>query len=948
MTISTMYTSWARSRGFALPTVLIASTVMLIVQAVTLQSVATIVDTLNKQHYTMLAKRASESGVAMAAACLRQNDNNVTWSGKSLTPWTNCNGDSIDSSYPCQTNPNSADARCWFSIQDNVRTSFSVPTPTTAADGKTRQLTANAKVDQLRASNGIAWRTTTYSTRAQSGSLNIVTTATSSKFACSLLDNAQLYCWGYNILGAMGPAVPTDSTAPSRVDTAAVFAGKTITSISPGTFDSSHMCAIAGGDVYCWGNNINGQLGDGTATGGFAMSPDPVKVVSGGAGPMPSGAATKVVVGAGGSCAIAAGKVYCWGNNQLGMLGNNNSSMQFSAKPVAVTGLPAGVPVTDLSYTMETACAVAGGNLYCWGYNRWNQIGDGTGTDRFSAVQVGGQLAGKTVTMVQTSHATTCALANGEVYCWGINMVGAIGDGTTNNSATPVKVANGSGTALNGKTIVQLSSGYHYNCARTSEGKVYCWGGNVGAGQLGNGSMDGYSTVPVEVSGLAAIGPATSLSSSRGQSCVVINAGNYCWGSAYDGQMRGGVQTPTLVSMTGPFSGKTPQRIASGGPTTCASMTDGTIGCWGTNNNGSIGDGTYTYRTTPSTTGSFTGKTITGLSIGDGTGCTIASGEYWCWGQNTAGKMGNNTIGDTLSPVRVDTSGVLAGKTPQLIVSPSGGVVCGVASGAAYCWGGYASDPIVSLLGNNMVVQAGGAYYAQVPVQVYQESGVLAGKTVTQLGMGNQACALASGSLYCWGYNTIGQLGLGAASTGSSKPVAVLAESGVLGGKTVTNVANGTNFVCASTSEPNVYCWGYNYDGQYGDTSRTTALKPTLVTAGGSALAGKTITKLSAGRSHVCAVTSDGQLYCWGYNAFGQLGDGTNTNRYSPVRIAGPLNGKTVSDVSLNDQNTCAIANSTLYCWGNNDYGQIGNGNSQASASPIPTKSLRIPPLLQY
>lgn len=922
---------------------------MLIVQAITLQSVATIVDTLNKQHYTMLAKRASESGVAMAAACLRQNDNTVTWTGKNLTPWTNCNGDSIDSSYPCQSDPNSTDSRCWFSTQTNLRTTFSVPPPTTAADGKTRQLTANATVEQLRTSNGASWRTTSYSTRAQSGSLNVATTSTSNRFACSLLDTSQLYCWGYNVLGAMGPAVPTDSTAPSRVDTAPVFTGKTITSISPGSFDSNHMCAIASGDVYCWGSNISGQLGDGTATGGFAMSPDPVRVSSGGSEAMPAGVATKVVVGSSGSCAIAAGKVYCWGNNRLGTLGNNNSSMQFSAKPVAVTGLPSGVPVTDLSYTMETACAVAGGNLYCWGGNRWTQVGDGTGTDRFSAVQVGGLLSGKTVTMVQTSHATTCALANGELYCWGVNMLGAIGDGTTNNSATPVKVVNGSGTALNGKTIVQLSSGYHYNCARTSDGKVYCWGANYGVGQLGNGSMDGYSSVPVEVSGLAAIGPATSLSSSRGQSCVVINAGNYCWGSAFDGQMRSGVQIPTAVSMTGPFSGsKTPRLTATGGGTSCGAMTDGTIGCWGRNSNGSVGDGTYTYRTTPSTTGSFTGKSVTSLSMGDGTGCTVASGEFWCWGQNIAGKIGNDTLGDTPTPARVSTSGVLSGKSPQSIVSPGAGVVCGIASGAAYCWGGYAADPIVSLLGNNMVVQAGGAYYSKVPVQVYQENGVLAGKTVTQLGMGTQACALAGGSLYCWGTNSMGQLGTGAASDGSSKPVTVLTESGVLAGKTITNVAGGANFFCASTSEPNVYCWGYNYDGQYGNTNRTTVPKPTLVTLDGNALKGKTITKLSAGQSHVCAITSDGQLYCWGYNAFGQLGDGTNTNRYSPVRISGPLDGKTVTDISLNDQNTCAVAGNTLYCWGNNDYGQIGNGNAQASASPVPTKSLRIPPLLQY
>ncbi len=938
-----------QTSGFALPTILIASFVMLVVLVSTLQATVAISVSLQSQHLSQLAKEAADSGVAMARACLKESDNQVTWTGSQLRPWTNCNGDIINRTYEdCQNNGGAALEQCWISYSQNVRTTFSVPEPTTGSDGKTKQISSTATLEQLRSSTGLPWRTTSYISRAQTGALNVARISAGRQFACSLLDSAQLYCWGYNVQGAMGPSVPIDSSAPSRVDTAPAFTGKVITAIAEGSAAATHMCAVAGGEAYCWGGNLYGKLGDGSGAASFSMSPDPVKVANGSGEVLNGRTVSDVAIGDNGSCALAGGRVYCWGDNTYGQLGNNNTGMAYSSKPVAVVGIPTSSTVTDLSYYQNAVCAVAAGKVYCWGWNMWGQLGDGSSTNRFSAVEVGGLLSGKTVTNVQAGHATGCAIANNEIYCWGVGSEGALGDGGTSNTNVPVKVANGAGTALNGKTPVKLSTGWHTNCTLTSEGRVYCWGLNGAAGQLGRGSFGGNGFLPGEVAGLGSIGPATDISSTFTGSCAVINAATYCWGSAYDGQMRTGVPTPTAVVTSGALSGKTINNISTGGPNTCASATDGTIACWGSNNYGTIGDGTMTNRLNPTNVPGFTGKTITDVSVGDSTACTLASGEFWCWGQNLAGKLGNATNGDNPSPVKVSTSGVLSGKTSQLISSSTGGVVCGVASGAAHCWGGYAAAPRASLIGNGLITQANGGYYTTTPVNVTQESGLLAGKTVTEISNGNPLCVIASGVVYCWGENFVGQLGNNISNAGSSKPVAVFAESGVLSGKVATKIATGQNFGCVATSEPNVYCWGYNFDGQYGSGGRSTSFKPVLVTPTGSLLKGKTILKLTAGRSHACALTSDNQLYCWGYNSLGQVGDGTTTTRYAPVLVQGVLADKTITDVDATDHDTCAVADGRAYCWGGNDYGQIGNGTSLVGASPSPTRSLRIPPLLQY
>ena len=225
----------------------------------------------------------------------------------------------------------------------------------------------------------------------------------------------------------------------------------------------------------------------------------------------------------------------------------------------------------------------------------------------------------------------------------------------------------------------------------------------------------------------------------------------------------------------------------------------------------------------------------------------------------------------------VDDSGVLSGKNLTQI-TVGGEHTCALdAAGTAYCWGENEED---GDLGDGTTTNS------DVPVAV-DSSGVLAGKNLTQITTGQQAtCAVDdTGAAYCWGSGG-GELGDGSAA-GSDVPVAV-DESGVLAGKILTQITVGGNYTCALDGTGAAYCWGENNNGQLGDGSTANSSVPVAVNVNG-VLAGKTLTQITAGfGGSTCALDSTGAAYCWGYNYYGELGD-DNADAGSDVPVlAGP------------------------------------------------------------
>ncbi len=205
-------------------------------------------------------------------------------------------------------------------------------------------------------------------------------------------------------------------------------------------------------------------------------------------------------------------------------------------------------------------------------------------------------------------------------------------------------------------------------------------------------------------------------------------------------------------------------------------------------------------------------------------------------------------------------------------------------------------------------------------------------------------CALdTEGKVYCWGADYFGSLGDGGpvSSTLTGELPVEVDTSGVLAGKTIVHIGVGMASVCAMDSDGQVYCWGTNSNGELGNGTTEHASSPTAVVMDGD-LSGKTPAKLSVGYSHACVNTTEGKVYCWGSNAFGALGSGegdstsvsqTYETEPTAVETAGTvMDGKVITRIDTGLYYTCAIDDSKyVYCWGWDAYGMLGNGNATYS-----------------
>lgn len=313
----------------------------------------------------------------------------------------------------------------------------------------------------------------------------------------------------------------------------------------------------------------------------------------------------------------------------------------------------------------------------------------------------------------------------------------------------------------------------------------------------------------------------------------------------------------------------------------------------------------------------------TSVTSGASHTCGITTkGKAYCWGSNGFGQLGNGTTTPSQVAVAVDDSNYLSGLTIKYIEA-NDQYTCAIASNdQVYCWGynGYGN------LGDQSNT------HRSSPVPVYN-AGVLVGKTVRSLSVGgDHACVVANSKSYCWGDNSYGQLGTND-TTSSNIPVSA-GVLGALNGKQIKHIMAGASHSCAVTTEDLAYCWGQNMWGQLGDTTTTQRNLPVYVYMDG-ALLGKTI-KSMVGHFHTCAITSDDKAYCWGMNMWGQIGDGSTTQRNEPVAVLGGLSNKTIKSMSIDEGNTCAVTTTDqTYCWGANGYGQVGDGFTAQRNTPV-------------
>jgi alpha-tubulin suppressor-like RCC1 family protein len=646
----------------------------------------------------------------------------------------------------------------------------------------------------------------------------------------------------------------------------------------------SHTCGIKSDNtLWCWGRNDNGQVGDNSTT-----KRDLYTAVNGG------GTWKQVSTGGTHTCGIKSDDtLLCWGDNASGQLGDNTSGTN-RLIPTAVNG---GGTWKQVSAGGVHTCGIKSDDtLLCWGSNNLGQIGDNTsGTNRLIPTAING---GGTWKQVSSRGYHSCGIkSDNTLWCWGYNDRGRIGDGTCcTNLLVPTAVSGGGTWKL-------VSAGGNHTCAVKSDDTLWCWGGN-NLGGLGDGTQ-GYfdnKVVPTAVSGG---GTWKAVAAGSFHTCAIkSNNTLWCWGENQEAELG---DTTTIIRSipTASAGGGTSWSVLDAGGAggsnggsghSCAITNIGTLFCWGVNINGQLGIGTSIYRRlAPVPVGGTSGTWSFLGSTGSYSTCAIKSdNSIWCWG-------------DGINGTDIVPTPVNGGGTWKFVATSIYSHNCGIKSDdTLWCWG-YNQD---GELGDNTYTDS------NAPVSV---DGGGTWKDVAAGGF--HTCGIKSDdTLWCWGANWSGQLG---DNTGADSGIPV----SVSGGGAWKSVAAGEEHTCAIKSDDTLWCWGNNTYGRLGDNSMTQRDLPTTVNGGGS------WKQVSASAYHTCGIKSDDTLLCWGWNGTAQIGDGTITgNRLVPTSISG---GGTWKIVRGGWYHTCAIkSDDTLFCWGRNDQGEVGNNTQSQCLSP--------------
>lgn len=379
--------------------------------------------------------------------------------------------------------------------------------------------------------------------------------------------------------------------------------------------------------------------------------------------------------------------------------------------------------------------------------------------------------------------------------------------------------------------------------------------------------------------------------------------------------------------------------VSAGGAHSCALSSSGTVTCWGINSYGQLGNDTHTDSVAPVQVKGVGRKGILSnvaqISAGFDHTCALSSsGTVTCWGYNEEGWLGtgSSTGGDT--PVRVEGVGRKGWLSNVTQISAGGGHTCALlADHTVDCWG---YDDYGELGDRGEVVLESST---PVPVAGVGGKGTLSKVTQISAGLSHTCALLADHTVDCWGQNYHGQVGNGSildsddCECGIDYPVKVKGVGGRGTLSNVTRISAGGSHTCALQTGGTVKCWGYGGDGELGNGSTASRLTPVPVSGITNA------TTLSGGYEHTCALLTSGTVKCWGYNEYGQLGNGTLASSSTPAQVIG-VDGAgalvNVTQISASNDHTCVSQpDGAIKCWGWNKYGQLGNGTTTNSSTPV-------------
>jgi alpha-tubulin suppressor-like RCC1 family protein len=768
--------------------------------------------------------------------------------------------------------------------------------------------------------------------------------------------------------GAAGRSVDVSATTPAGT-----------TSTSP-----ADKFAWRSGSGLAWGANEHGQLGNGGTTGSDLPVPELGGVVA--------------VAGADGGHSLALlpnGAVRAVGINQYGQLGDGTvtgpetcqaeaHSAPCSRTPVNVTGLGEGVKAIAAG-ALHSLALMKSGAVRAWGINEEGRLGDNRTAveQRSSDVPVEVCAVGESeITHTCTEHLSKvkaiagglnfslAVLTSGKVVAWGSNESGQLGDGKTKTeqrfSLVPVYVKGLSGETVLGEKekVTAIATGYTYALALLESGQVVAWGANE-YGQLGdgpntgpeicerNGEKLGCSRTPVkltepnEVSAIAA-GAQFSLALLKKSGQVMA------WGRNDHGQLGDGKtateqeisEKPVNVVCTVGEKAPCTQghlseviAIAGGGRHSSALLSNGTVRAWGHNNAGQLGDGkSPTEQPTSDVPVEVTGLSEASAIAGGGEfNLALRNGNVLAWGANEYGQLGigTNTGPEIcIPPLPCSTVPVtMNGLTPLALAAGEDHSLALLSEGTVLSWGDNKSSQLGDgKSGSEQEISDVPVFVCKIAEFPCQIEHVLSEVSAVAAGSKFSLALLTNGRVMAWGSNESGQLGDGKTATEQPSSDFAVEVTGL--SEKVTAIAAGGAHALAVLNSGKVVAWGSNKSGQLGDskspTEQPTSDVPVEVKGLSEAIG------VSGGGEFSLALLKSGVAKAWGSNGAGQLGDGKSPSEQPSSDVSVEVQGLSeATSLAAGESFGYALrGDGTVMAWGENKYGQFGNGTMKGSNKP--------------
>jgi alpha-tubulin suppressor-like RCC1 family protein len=638
---------------------------------------------------------------------------------------------------------------------------------------------------------------------------NWVSIGLGSAHSAGLKSDGTLWAWGDNIYGQLGDGTKTSRTQPQQV-------GKDNNWVALSVGNTYNLALKTDGSLWAWGLNTNGQLGDGSTVN--RTSPIQIGTVK---------TWSKIFAGAYHSMAIRSdGSLWAWGNNSDGQLGDRTTTNRLN--PVKIG--------TDTKWTQistgsfHTLGLKSDGSLWAWGWNVEGEMGDSSTISKDRPIQIGEETQW---TKISGSLGFSLGIkADGTLWSWGSNKFGQLGLGDTLNRLKPVRVGLDS-------NWVEINSGIYHSIGLKSDGSILVWGSN-NFFQLGD-SGSNMSKSPVKVSSKLDVW--LNISAGKNHTLGLKTTGTLlAWGSNAFGELGIGT-TSNKVSPVEINSEHNWTNIAAGNNFSLALKSDGSLWSWGFNSNGELGLGNNIQIDKPKQIG--TERDWVSIAAGANHSLFLKSnGTLWVSGKNDKGQLGDGTKTDRNIPTKV--------KTDSNWVS--------IVAGQEYSFG-----------------------------------------------------IKSNGTLWAWGNNKDGALGLG-------DTINQVVPKQVTGGNWISIDAG--LHTMGLKSDGTLWAWGKGTDGQLGNGKNQNELSPLKISKDTSWLA------IAVGDNHSFGIKSDGTIHSWGNNTSGQLGDGNNTDLSIPTQIGTENNWVKISCGS--DMSIGLKANRNKFCaTGENKYGQLGDATTK-------------------